>query len=950
LIKNLLEDVLQDKGVEGCRFSLCTKDGGKVFVILDIVIRRDASGNILGAIFVRRGITDLEKTLYESDLVDKKCYTARGYAQEVLEGHGALTTEHLLKKCKVDVKDEWPSVRKRAVKRLGEMGAETIGPEGKGYLEALLEDKDYKVRHTAAEALRKFGLWTGEHEEKLLRSDARHHPRRKVRDTAINLLKGTGKSGPEVEVDKLIRDLMLPEDVIDYLKFSEARQRAASALGELYPKLGPEFESERQKIVNKLITAVTRDLDRKVAEVAESILDEIDPKWRRRLEGSQSGTSTFSGFFAFPVLAQAESSAFSWIVAIVAGLVVVACLVIIAKYLLTPKRKMFVKMLESEDAIERKEGVKALGELRDRKALENVLKSLSDDKDTGVRIEEAEAVAEILKTERVVGFGSGASMEVIEALENALMDPDRRVRATALDSMLALEIDPDEILGGLTMAFYEKNSLDVREDAAVYMGALGGEHPELADRIISALSVIAQGEKEKSIRKAVVDVYARFEHPRASGFLLTILAKDEDPDIRCAAAEALGKIDDPRTMNQLAESMSKDKDPPVRKAAAEALAGICSHIKFAPLVQKKIVPAYISALNDPDKDVRGIAAESLSSTAKPANLVTIFGQNYQEALQGHTLIANGEINNVNAGGVPALVSALRDNEESVRDAAKERLGEFTFSEVGPHLVRALHNPEETVRFFAVEVLGKFREKEAIELLERVMTKELPRSIIFMTAKEALEEALIELISSDPDSPDTDHYKNLLISYGTETTVNKLRLKLSDLSNGLSANPALITALSELERILHSKGGTTLGGFVFLPLAFGQFGWGVSILLACITIGIAIEIFILKRYFPEDWELVKSKVKGLRAWMSLRRQLWKQLGFRESIKFELSKFATKARKWARWATLKFWWVLTYSAPVSMSVPASVRKHGIKTLVRYLPTKANQAIMGTRHRPG
>ncbi|MGB3114514.1 MAG: HEAT repeat domain-containing protein, partial [Candidatus Omnitrophota bacterium] len=494
-------------------------------------------------------------------------------------------------------------------------------------------------------------------------------------------------------------------------------------------------------------------------------------------------------------LEAANPTAF-WVIAGAAGILLTAGVILAARRALRPKRKRYLRMATGEILAERVKGIKGLAELRDRKDLAGLCEALKNDDSPEVREAAAEAIGMFSE--------AGNTMDVRDVLESALMDPVKSVRATALEAILNIGIGPRAAAEALTVALSESNPLDVREDAAVYLGALGESHRDDVDTIeaIATGLALAMKDENTSIRRAVMRSFNRLAHPRVVGFLAIMLSEDADADIRCEAAEALARTDSPYAVIPLTEAMIGDADSTVRKAATRAVADICAQIKGAPIVKDKVVPVFVEALGDRDKEVRKRVALEFPSIAAPDVLEQVLGPDYQEILEGYTLAAKGELENIGSKGMPALTAALKDNDSSVREAAARRLGELDLSKLIPHVAEALEDPDESVRESAVRVLGDFGDRRAIGLLNQAFYNARTGSSVHAAVREALKKSLMKFVSSldmDGDKPDKGTTQILFMAVKSDDS------SLHEAAAKHIARLDPLEALSSLEKHLTHEG-------------------------------------------------------------------------------------------------------------------------------------------------
>jgi HEAT repeat protein len=327
----------------------------------------------------------------------------------------------------------------------------------------------------------------------------------------------------------------------------------------------------------------------------------------------------------------------------------------------------------------------ALGKIKDPRAVEPLIAALTD-KNSDVR-----AAA----TEALVKIGAPAVETLIAALKDAEWRGVRQAAAEALGA-----IGDARAMETLIAALKDKDS-DVRQAAAEALGHLGWEpaQDEIAgwywmakrdwDKCVAlgALAVepliAALKDQYSWTRKAAAEALGEIKDRRAVEPLIAAL-KDQYSWARQAASEALVKIGAPAVEPLIAAL--KDKD--VRASATEALVKI-----GAPAMEP-----LIAALKD--KDVRKAAAEALDHLGwKPA----------QDESAGWYWMAKHDWDKCVALGalaVEPLIAALKDENSDVRQAAAKALGKIGDPRAVEPLIAALKDYYSGVRYAAADALGR----------------------------------------------------------------------------------------------------------------------------------------------------------------------------------------------------------------------------------------------------
>jgi len=184
------------------------------------------------------------------------------------------------------------------------------------------------------------------------------------------------------------------------------------------------------------------------------------------------------------------------------------------------------------------------------------------------------------------------STEAIAALIEALADPEPFVRWKAAAALANQDVTC--VFHALTDALIAGQPLQ-RAGAAEALGRIGGE---------AATNALCKqvGDASPDVRRALAHALGQISDP-TTVVELTPLLQDDDVAVRCAAARALGQIANPGTAAPLAEALARPGQPLlVRRALAAALTR--AHHPDAQ-------PTLLTALSDPDPQVRGYAARAL---------------------------------------------------------------------------------------------------------------------------------------------------------------------------------------------------------------------------------------------------------------------------------------------------------------------------------------------------
>ncbi len=236
------------------------------------------------------------------------------------------------------------------------------------------------------------------------------------------------------------------------------------------------------------------------------------------------------------------------------------------------------------------------------------------------------------------------SGEAIAALMEALADPEEVVRWQAAEALAAQEAD--RVFPVLAQALDDPNPLR-RAAAAEAIGRQGDEAAVLTLRK-------HLGDPDPGVRSAVASALGQIGDATAVPALIPLLG-DENPDVRRAVAGALGRIGNPAAAAPLAVQLIQPGQPLlVRRALAAAVAR-------AP--HRDAQPVLIQALNDPDGQVRGYAAQALGQIGDDAACAAL-----RVLSEDQTPILHGTVGD---SARHALASLKRHGHRSPADATLE---------------------------------------------------------------------------------------------------------------------------------------------------------------------------------------------------------------------------------------------------------------------------------------
>lgn len=170
------------------------------------------------------------------------------------------------------------------------------------------------------------------------------------------------------------------------------------------------------------------------------------------------------------------------------------------------------------------------------------------------------------------------------------------------------------VIDHLISALRDEDRL-LRKWAAAALEGAGAAHPEVGDRVVSALVERLWQDRDAGVRRCAAGSLTRQgESSRAAVFALLAALKDTDSNVRFSAAGALERID-PEVASKAGAAAAKvpalvlwlqRPEAYVRRVAAEHLAKLGKTAQPA-------APALMIALNDKDSEVREWAAIALKA-------------------------------------------------------------------------------------------------------------------------------------------------------------------------------------------------------------------------------------------------------------------------------------------------------------------------------------------------
>jgi len=223
--------------------------------------------------------------------------------------------------------------------------------------------------------------------------------------------------------------------------------------------------------------------------------------------------------------------------------------------------------------------------------------------------------------------------------------------------------------------------------------------------------------------------------PNTATTSLITLLRDQDPRIRMTAAQALGKIAAPGTAAALLPSLH-DRDPAVRAMSAWALG------RFGEDVLDLAGLKLARQLDDPSPSVKLAAAQALGVMGGTQAIVELLTERLAHSdvetrravVQALTWLEAGSAHH-------ALLTALNDPDAQVRQGAIAALGEMVDPRSLPAIRdRLLKDTDAGMRAEAAYRLGKFGDRAIVPALQSVSARDHD-AVVRRWAEWALEQIL-----------------------------------------------------------------------------------------------------------------------------------------------------------------------------------------------------------------
>ena len=402
-----------------------------------------------------------------------------------------------------------------------------------------------------------------------------------------------------------------------------------------------------------------------------------------------------------------------------------------------------IDLLTSENEEVRVASADALGNIRTKKAIEEMADILLDNRKP---IESRILVTGALAKTR--------SREAVEPLINILETDNNDLQIAAHNALVEITKQSNGKAKSFWQEWWDRNKVKTREQwledivdkLEEGFKKLKEENSLLRDDIVEKTIKILKKNKESDSTKPLIDaldseyqtvrIYAAGElanhkDPEVVKIFVDLIS-DDDTEIRVLAVNVLGKIGGVSELKNLISAL-QDKETRVRESAVTSL---------GKLGKKEAVFDLLSALSDPANSVVCAAAEAL-----------------------------GELKADEA--VEPLISLFSNKDPKVRESAIVALGKFQDNRAIDPLINSLKDKDERVRWYAADTLGKTGTKKAVMPLialladESARVRESTAAALGLIGDESAVEPLIKLLE-DIDNRVAEKAADMLLSIECES--------------------------------------------------------------------------------------------------------------------------------------------------------------------------------------
>ncbi|MDR4507870.1 MAG: HEAT repeat domain-containing protein [Candidatus Brocadiaceae bacterium] len=347
-----------------------------------------------------------------------------------------------------------------------------------------------------------------------------------------------------------------------------------------------------------------------------------------------------------------------------------------------------INLLDTESEPIRTAATDSLGRLRTNDALQIMIKSMRNHKQTSaVKISLAKAL------------GNTNDRNAVEALIKMLADNDQELREAAKNSLEKITKQAtNNNDSSWWKEWWKRNKAKSREQ---WLEEIVLKQEENSKQLESKIEQLKLEVAQKSIR--LIETRAEKMDQKQ----LADALKSDYPEVRIFAVKELAKIKDPSIPEMLMSAIS-DTQEEVRIEVVQALGTLGS---------EKAVQILISALSDESLAVREKAAKALGQREKQDAvdaLLSALHVNSNVSVVYAIIEALGQIGNPKS--VDHVITFLSHEKPNIRECTAAALGNFRDSRAVEPLITALSDDQERVRWYAADSLGKIGNPTCVDSL------------------------------------------------------------------------------------------------------------------------------------------------------------------------------------------------------------------------------------------
>jgi len=395
------------------------------------------------------------------------------------------------------------------------------------------------------------------------------------------------------------------------------------------------------------------------------------------------------------------------------------------------KVELLVRQLNDQDYQVRNGAARALGDLKDSRAVEPLIAALLDP-------------SRQIVLDAARSLGKIKDARAIDPLISVLKDKDEGHRSFAAEALgeignarAVLPLLPllkDENIG--TRGTAAEALRKIQEVAPLDSAVASKVKATMSDAVPALIDAVQSS--DGMIRNSTAEALGRFRDPRAVEPLLSLL-KDELSGTRGKAARSLGLLQDPRAIEPLRLQMMNDSDLFARNSAGWALRdmgsisvpALCGVVKIGNNEARSLAAtmlygvggagtaALISLTRDPDAEIRITAARGLELAQDERAVEPLISLLNDKDSRVRAAAARSLQSHPDPRAAEPLVSCLSDKDPAVRKSAAGAFARLKSPPAVMPLIGLLKDPDESVQKAAEDALW-FYDEAASEALVFVL--------------------------------------------------------------------------------------------------------------------------------------------------------------------------------------------------------------------------------------